>query len=67
MTNSLLMRKEEVLQYINLSSSTLYYLIDKGDFPKPIKIGKRTVAWFQEEIDRWINSRPRADIGRESA
>lgn len=26
-------------------------------FPKPIKIGKRAVAWLENEIDAWLDTR----------
>jgi prophage regulatory protein len=44
----------------NMPDSTLYYLMNKGDFPKPLKLGKRTVAWKRSEIEAWIQSRERA-------
>ncbi len=27
------------------------------DFPEPIKIGARAVAWVEEEVDAWIEAR----------
>ena len=26
------------------------------DFPKPVKIGNRTIAWFEDEILAWMES-----------
>ena len=51
-----LQRKPKVLKRTDLSNSTLYYLIEKGLFPKPVKLGKRTVAWKKSEIDYWIDN-----------
>ena len=40
-----LLRKPEVQHMVaNMSNSTLYYLMSNGDFPKPVKLGKRSVA-----------------------
>ena len=36
------------------------------DFPKPIKIGPRAIAWIEEEIDAWIDERIRASRGKEA-
>ncbi len=52
-----LVRKPMVLDRTGLSNSTLYYFINEGNFPAPVKLGKRTVAWREEEIDEWIKSR----------
>ena len=53
-----LIRKTQVLDRTSISnSSTLYYFISKGMFPSPVKIGKRTVAWREEEVDAWIENR----------
>ena len=50
-----LLRKPEVLERTGLANSTLYYFINQGNFPKPMKLGKRTVAWKKSEIDKWID------------
>lgn len=31
----------------------------EADFPKPVKVGK-SIAWRSDEVDEWIESRPRA-------
>ena len=57
MNNETLQRKPIVLSRTGLVNSTLYYFINEGTFPKPVKLGKRTVAWKKSEIDEWIDSR----------
>ncbi|NCO04306.1 MAG: AlpA family transcriptional regulator [Alphaproteobacteria bacterium] len=52
-----LLRLPEVIKRTGLSRSTIYAYIDKGDFPKPVKIGLRAVAWHEVKIDSWIKSR----------
>jgi len=37
--------------------SSLYAAIAKGTFPKPIKLGIRSVAWPSDVIDNWIAER----------
>jgi len=39
------------------SKSSLYAAIAKGEFPKPIKLGVRSVAWPSDVIDNWIADR----------
>ena len=31
-----------------------------GEFPAPIHLSERKLAWYETEIDRWIESRARA-------
>ena len=31
----------------------------KSDFPRPIRIGPNAVGWFEDEVDAWLESRPR--------
>jgi len=57
MSNEELQRRTKVLNRTGLCNSTLYYFIAEGKFPKPVKLGKRTVAWKKSEIDEWIESR----------
>ena len=51
-----LLRKPAVLERTGLVHSTLYYFINEGTFRKPVKLGKRTVAWKKSEIDQWMNA-----------
>ena len=32
-------------------------------FPLPVKVSARGVAWYEHEVDAWIQSRPRVDRG----
>lgn len=61
-TSEILLRKPIVIERTGLANSTLYYLITKGNFPSPVKLGERSVAWKKSEIDEWINSRERSII-----
>ena len=44
----------EVLRRKAIGRSTLYAEIQQGTFPKPIKLGKRKVAWPQHEVDQMM-------------
>ncbi|WP_445005478.1 helix-turn-helix transcriptional regulator [Halomonas mongoliensis] len=54
-----LLKRPEVRQRTTLSDSSLYRLIEKGEFPRPIKVNPngRAVAWLESEVDAWIESR----------
>lgn len=38
----------------------MYRLINEGQFPAPISLTQKAVAWLASEIDAWIDSRVRA-------
>lgn len=52
-----LIRRPEVLHRCAISNSTLYRLINAGDFPAPVQLSPRAVAWVEEEIATWIEQR----------
>ncbi|CAO97477.1 helix-turn-helix transcriptional regulator [Erwinia tasmaniensis] len=52
-----LIRMPEVLRRIGLGKAWVYKLISQGIFPKPVKIGSRSIAFVESEIDAWINQR----------
>lgn len=49
-------RLPEVLTSIGVSERTLYDLMKRGEFPRPVKIGKMSV-WVDEEIEAWQQAR----------
>ncbi len=52
-----LIRRKTVQERTGLARSTLYKLISTGDFPAPVKITGKAVAWPSDSIDAWISSR----------
>lgn len=48
---------KEVIHRTNLSRTQVYKAIWRDTFPKPVKIGKRKIAFVEEEIENWILAR----------
>ena len=48
------MRLPTVKERVGLGRTSIYEKIKEGNFPKPISIGARSVAWDSEAIDSWI-------------
>lgn len=53
-----LLRLPAVMEMTGLGRSTIYRMMAEGDFPKPIRLGQRAVAWPTDSIRNWITSRP---------
>ena len=34
-----------------------------GRFPAPFELGANSIAWFEDELDDWLASRPRRTYG----
>lgn len=52
-----LIRIREVLQLCGLSRAALYRKIKLHSFPAPVKLSARSVAWLQDDVMQWIDSR----------
>lgn len=52
-----LIRLPEVLNRVGLSRSTVYNRVSTGSFPAPIKLGEKSVAWLEADVDAWIHDR----------
>jgi prophage regulatory protein len=42
-----------------LSKTVLYDKLKKASFPKPVKLGPKSVGWLESELDQWIEARIR--------
>ena len=49
-----LIRLPEVQHRVGLGRSTIYRWMAEGKFPKPVQLGRYSVAWAEDEIDNWI-------------
>lgn len=59
-----ILRRNDVLEIIGLSRSTLYYLVRDGRFPAPISIGQRAIGWRLTDVNEWVASRPQVGAPR---
>ena len=52
-----LLRRPVVEARTGLSRSTLYDWTKRGDFPQPVKLGARLVAWRESDVNAWLETR----------
>jgi len=52
-----MLKLKEVQKLTGLSRSSIYAYIDKGLFPAQVKLGLRSVAWVESEIESWVDSK----------
>jgi prophage regulatory protein len=56
-----LLSRAEVCRIVNLSFPTIWKLMRKGAFPRPLKIAKNRVAWLRSEVLAHLKSLERQD------
>ena len=50
-----LMRLPQVLERLGVARSTLYRLVaEDPTFPRPVKVGRKVVAWRSDLLEEWI-------------
>lgn len=55
-----MLRLPDVVQATGLGRSTIYAKIAAGEFPAPVKLGARAVAWPEALVAEWLANRPSA-------
>ncbi len=48
---------KEVRRRVGLGTSTIYRMMDDGEFPLSLSIAARTVRWLESEVNAWIEAR----------
>jgi prophage regulatory protein len=51
------LRLTEVKHLVGLGRSAIYAKVKAGDFPVPVNLGARAVAWLSDEIAAWMDAR----------
>jgi prophage regulatory protein len=65
--SEMLLRVDSVCKVTGLSVPTIYRLMSKDDFPRPVKLTSYARAWKLSEVMAWIDSRPEGMPAPQSA
>ena len=52
-----ILRRPDVERLTGFSKASIYRLMASGEFPTPIRLGVRAVAWRASDIEAWLASR----------
>lgn len=58
--SALLLRIGTVVRVTGLGRSTIYRLVACNEFPSPVRLTRRAVAWRRSDLERWTNARESA-------
>lgn len=50
------LRIKDVLRKVPVSRPTIYRMIEKNEFPRPVKIGSVSL-WPENEVNDWMTSK----------
>ena len=50
---------KQVVGLVNLSYPTIYRMMRRDEFPKPLQVSPRNVRWLETEITEWQQNCPR--------
>ena len=53
------LRLKQVQAQTGLSRSTIFALQQRGIFSQSIKIGPKATGWYEDEVQNYIETRPR--------
>jgi prophage regulatory protein len=59
-------RRPEVEKITGLPCSTIYWLMNRGQFPKPYKLSARVAAWRASDLQAWVAARKQSPLGHTS-
>lgn len=54
------LRRKAVEEITGLSRSTIYDLMGRGLFPRPVKLTSKVVGWPEDSVAAWLASRAKA-------
>ena len=52
-----ILRLPEASQATGLSRSTIFRLVQAGDFPSSVRLTARTIGWCATDVEAWIAAR----------
>lgn len=53
------MLRAEVMQESTLSKTVIWRLMNRGEFPLPVRLSPNRVAWVRSEVMAWVDKKKR--------
>lgn len=57
-----IIRRPTVKDMTGMSISSIDREEKKGNFPQRVSLGANAVGWYEDEIQDWVDSRPRGGV-----
>ncbi len=59
MTVMKVIKVPEVLERCAISRASLYRLLQRNEFPRRVRLGIRSVGFYEHEVNQWLAERQR--------
>lgn len=59
MTTIRIIKVPEVLERCAMSRASLYRMLQRNEFPRQVRIGIRSVGFYEHEVNQWLADRQR--------
>lgn len=59
-----IMRMADVVARVGVSRMTIIRWYQAGLFPRPVQLGVRSIGWHSDDIDQWLETRPKVTANR---
>ena len=56
-SNNTIIRLPQAIKKTGLSRSTIYALVNRGEFPARIQLSARSMGFLESEIDKWLTDK----------
>jgi excisionase family DNA binding protein len=53
-SSTTLLHAKEIAAFLGCSTKHVRRLAERGEFPKPVKAGRRIVRWSRQAVERWL-------------
>lgn len=50
-----MLRLPIVAERTGLARSSIYRAMEEDGFPRPVRVGRRAVAWVESEVEAWLD------------
>lgn len=60
--NDRILRVQEVVDLVNVHRATLYKMMGRGEFPRPLRLGPSARGWRKSDIDAWMANLEEVEI-----
>jgi prophage regulatory protein len=67
MSETKIYRMRDLTEVVGLPRSSIWALVARDQFPRPVKLSARTSGWRSSDVAAWIAERPIAPIGSASS
>lgn len=65
--STVFLRMPSVVKKTGIPRASVYEMMERGEFPKPVRLSPRAVAWIESEIEAWQRGRVAERNGGASA